>query len=176
MNSHKPVNALIPGLGLRSLKTALSTAVLALLYLLFGGNPTFACIGVIFGMGNDMEESRKVGGSRIIGGIIGGLLGLAMFSLEQLIFPDGNNFLKVTLIFFGIILLVCASVMFKWPGAVRPGGVVLCIILFNTPAHQISYAFHRILDTVVGVLLALAVNRVFTRQRIDRWLGRDGKQ
>lgn len=173
MNSHKPVHAIIPGLGQRSLKTALATAILALMYLPLDKNPTFACIGVIFGMGNDMEDSKKSGGNRLIGTVIGGLLGLGIYWAEHLIFPEGNYYLKVVLIFMGIILLVCSSVVFGWPGAVQPGGVVLCIILFNTPVNYVSYAFGRMFDTAVGVVFAIAVNGVFQRKRVDRWLKRE---
>lgn len=173
MRSHKPIHAIIPGLGQRSIKTALATAILALLYFPFGGDPTFACIGVIFGMGNGMEESKISGGNRLIGTVIGGFLGLGVFWMEHLFFPHGNYLLRVVLIFFGVILLVGASVAFKWPGAVQPGGVVLCIILFNTPANHIVYAFNRMLDTAIGVIFAIAINKLLKRTRVDRWLRRD---
>ncbi|MEA5015195.1 MAG: FUSC family protein [Candidatus Limiplasma sp.] len=176
MNTHRPIHAAIPGLGQRSLKTALAAAILALLYLPFGEDPTFACIGVIFGMGNGMEDSKKSGGNRLIGTIIGGLLGIGIFALEHWIFPSGNYYLKVALIFLGIILLVCSSVAFQWPGAVQPGGVVLCIILFNTPPNYIAYAFSRMFDTAIGVVFAILVNRLFTRNRIDRWLKREAAE
>lgn len=172
MKKHKPLHAAIPGLGQRSLKTALATAVLALLYLPLGGDPTFACIGVIFGMGNSMEDSIKSGGNRLIGTVIGGLLGMGIYRAEHWIFPDGNDYLKVALIFLGVILLVWASVTFKWPGAVQPGGVVLCIILFNTPPDYIGYSFGRMFDTAIGVVFAIATNQLFKRKRVDRWLRR----
>lgn len=173
MNSHKPVHAVIPGFGQRSLKTALATAILAFIYLPFGEDPTFACIGVIFGMGNGIEDSKKSGGNRLIGTIIGGFLGIGMFWMEHLAFPSGNYYLKVALIFFGVILLVWSSVVFRWPGAVQPGGVVLCIIMFNTPENHIAYAFNRMFDTAIGVIFAIAVNKFFTRSRVDRWLKRE---
>lgn len=176
MNSHRPIRAVIPGLGQRSLKTALATAMLALLYLPFGGDPTFACIGVIFGMGNGMEDSKKSGGNRLIGTVIGGLLGIGIFWLEHRIFPEGNYYAKILLVFAGVILLVWSSVTFKWPGAVQPGGVVLCIILFNTPAHHIAYAFSRMFDTAVGVVFAIAGNSLFPRSRVDRWLKREAEE
>lgn len=173
MNSHKAINAIIPGLGQRSLKTALATAILALIYLPFGGNPTFACIGAIFGMGNDIEDSKRSGGNRLIGTIIGGFIGIGIFRVEHLAFPEGNYYFRVALIFFGVILLVWSSVVFKWPGAVQPGGVVLCIILFNTPADHISYAFNRMFDTAIGVIFAIAINKLFKRKRVNRWLKRE---
>ena len=39
-------------IGVRSFKTAFTCLVCALLYLIIDRNPTFACIGVIFGMGS----------------------------------------------------------------------------------------------------------------------------
>ena len=176
MNSHRPIHAVIPGLGQRSLKTALAAAMVALAYLPFGEDPTFACIGVIFGMGNGMEDSKKSGGNRLIGTVIGGLLGMGIFALEHWIFPEGNDYVKVALVFVGVILLVWSSVTFRWPGAVQPGGVVLCIILFNTPAHHIAYAFGRMFDTAVGVVFAIVVNQLLTRNRVDRWLKREAAE
>ena len=176
MRNHKPINAIIPGFGQRSLKTALATALIALLYFPFKADPTFACIGAIFGMGNNFEDSKRSGGNRLIGTIIGGFLGMGIFGLEHLIFPGGNYYFKVVLIFIGIILLVCASVIFKWPGAVQPGGVVLCIILFNMPDNYISYALHRMFDTGIGVIFAIILNEMITRERVDKMLGRDIKR
>ncbi|MDE6016314.1 MAG: FUSC family protein [Acetatifactor sp.] len=171
MNEHKPVHAPIPGLGLRSLKTALAAMLVALFYAFIPEhNPTFACIGAIFGMGADMEESRRSGGNRFFGTIIGGVIGLALYWLEHSLFPEGNYWLRLPLVFAGIIVLVAACVICHWPGGVQPGGVVLCIILFSTPAHSTEYAFWRMIDTGVGVLLALLMNYLLPRSRVERWL------
>ena len=70
--SIKPVK--IPGVGMRNVKTALAAAFCALVYYFVGRSPAFACIGAIFGMGSDMEDSRKNGGNRLFGTLIGGLL------------------------------------------------------------------------------------------------------
>lgn len=53
------------------------------------------------------------------------------------------------------------------------GGVVLCIILFSTPAHHIDYAIHRMIDTGVGVVIALLLNYLLPRSRLERWLHLD---
>jgi len=57
-----------------------------------------------------------------------------------------------------------------WVGGVQPGGVVLCILLFNTPAATyIDYAMNRIFDTAVGVIIALIVSYVFPRGWMQLW-------
>ena len=168
---HNPVHAPIPGLGLRSIKTALATMLTALLYAHFpNSNPTFACIGAIFGMGVDMQDSKRSGGNRFFGTIIGGFIGLGLFKVEHLIFPNGNYWMKTVMVFLGIIILIALCVRFHWPGGVQPGGVVLCIILFNTPPNYINYAIDRMIDTGVGVIISLLVNYEFSRNRVETWL------
>ena len=170
-DKHSPVHAPIPGLGLRSIKTAFATMLTALLYAHFpNSNPTFACIGAIFGMGVNMEDSKRSGGNRFFGTIIGGFIGLGLFKVEHLIFPDGNYWLKVVMVFLGIIILIALCVRFHWPGGVQPGGVVLCIILFNTPPNYINYAIDRMIDTGIGVIISLLVNYEFSRNRVETWL------
>lgn len=176
-NFHNPVHAPIPGLGLRSMKTALAAVLTALLYaFLPDSNPTFACIGAIFGMGADMEESRRSGGNRFFGTIIGGFIGLGLYWLEHLIYPEGCYWLRLPLVFLGIVVMISLCVLFRWPGGVQPGGVVLCIILFNTPAHHIDYAISRMIDTGIGVLIALLVNYLLPRNKLEHLFRLDRKQ
>ncbi len=156
-----------PSVGMRTLKTALTAALLAAVYCLLDRNPAFACIGVIFGMGADMKDSIKNGGNRLFGTLIGGLLSILLFRLYLLPFPEGgHSFWLAVLLGFGIVVLVQLCLRF-WPGGVQPGGVVLCIVLFSTPVDSyVSYALNRIADTAMGVLLALLVNYVFPRQDV----------
>ena len=62
--------------GLRNIKTALAATLCALIYYFFDRNPTFACIGAVFGMGNEMNGSKLGGGNRLFGTNIGGILGI----------------------------------------------------------------------------------------------------
>jgi len=158
--------------GQRNIKTALAATLCALLYFLVGRNPTFACIGAIFGVGSDMDNSRLNGGNRFFGTIIGGLLGMLLFRIYIIFYPSGAKHLPMLLfLFVGVVALILISQTFNWPGAVQPGGVVLCIILFNTPVHTyISYSLDRMLDTGIGVAIALLVNWLLPRDRVVQWL------
>ena len=170
-------------IGMRNVKTAIAATLCALLYFVLGSipgfpfdrNPTFACIGAIFGMGVDIGNSWVSGGNRFFGTIIGGFIGMALFRVYICFYPQGGmHLLLMALLFVGVLLLIVACRIFRWPGGIQPGGVVLCIILFNTPVDTyVSYALNRIFDTAVGVLLALAVNWLLPRERILRWLHRD---
>lgn len=164
----KPVR--IPGVGMRNIKTALATSFCALVYYFIGRSPAFACIGVIFGMGSDLQDAQKNGGNRLFGTIIGGILGIILFRIYLIFMPQGgHSLLLVPLMFIGTVLLILLCQMF-WVGGVQPGGVVLCILLFNTPVDTyIDYAMNRIFDTAVGVLLALFVSFVFPRGWMQLW-------
>ena len=125
-------------------------------------SPAFACIGAIFGMGSDLESSKLHGGNRLFGTAIGGLLGMALFRIYLIFYPNGGHtLLLVPLVFVGTVALILLCQIF-WVGGVQPGGVVLCIILFSTPVDSyISYALNRIFDTGIGVVMALTVNSMF---------------
>lgn len=159
-------------IGMRTIKTAIAATLCAFLYYFIHRNPTFACIGAIFGTGNDMENSKLNGGNRFFGTIIGGVIGMLLFPIYLIFCPDGGFHWPLLLfLFVGTVLLILISVFFHWPGAIQPGGVLLCIILFNTPVDTyISYSVNRIIDTGVGVALALAINHFFPRERVIKFL------
>ena len=151
-----------PKIGMRNINTALAAALCALIYYFLDRSPAFACIGAIFGMGSDLENSKLHGGNRLFGTAIGGLLGMALFRVYLLFYPQGGHtLLLVPLVFVGTVALILLCQIF-WVGGVQPGGVVLCIILFNTPVESyVTYALNRIFDTGIGVIMALVVNSVF---------------
>lgn len=156
---------------MRNVKTALTATLCALLYLPFHRNPTFACIGAVFGMGYDMNNSKLHGGNRLFGTAFGGFIAMALFRFYIIFYPDGRTTpLMLLLLFIGIVVLILVS-QNLWPGAVQPGSVVLCIIFFNTPVETyISYSLNRIFDTGIGVIIALIVNYLLPRERLVRIL------
>ena len=156
MNTRERLEYMVPKIGLRNIKTALAAALCALVYYFLDRSPAFACIGAIFGMGSSYEQSRLHGGNRFFGTLVGGFIGMGLFAIYMELFPDGSNrWFLVPLTFIGVVILIllCQHI---WVGGVQPGGVVLCILLFNTPTDTyITYALNRILDTGIGVLISL---------------------
>ena len=88
-------------IGMRNVKTAIAATLCALLYYPFDRNPTFACIGAIFGTGSDMGNSWLNGGNRLFGTIIGGVLGMFLFKIYINYYPEGGTKL---LLFFLLLL------------------------------------------------------------------------
>lgn len=157
-------------IGMRNIKTAIAATLCAFIYLLVDRNPTFACIGAIFGIGSDMGNSWLNGGNRLFGTVIGGVLGMILFRIYIIFEPDGKmHALLLLFLAVGVIVMILISQLLRWPGAIQPGGVVLCIILFNTPVDTyISYSVNRMIDTAVGVLIALLVNFLLPRDKMDK--------
>lgn len=163
-------------IGMRNIKTALAATLCALIYFIIDRNPTFACIGAVFGMGSNTDDSKLNGGNRLFGTIIGGVIGMLLFPIYTYFYPDGGRHYPLLIfLFVGVVLLVLTSLFFGWPGAIQPGGVVLCIILFNTPVDTyVQYSLNRIFDTAFGVVLAIAMNILFPRDRVVRFLNKLG--
>lgn len=158
--------------GMRNVKTAIAATLCAFIYAFFERNPTFACIGAIFGMGSDFKDSKRSGGNRLFGTIIGGLIGMVLFYIYIQYYPEPTSnfrFMLFELLFVGIIILVLVCQLLVIPGAIQPAGVVLCIILFNTPVDAyITYPLNRIFDTAIGVIIGIAVNMLLSRERIAK--------
>ena len=162
----------IPKVGMRNIKTSAAVAICALIYAFFPTrSPAFACIGAIFGMGSDLQNSKLHGGNRFFGTIIGGIIGMALFRLYLVFFPQGGHtWLLVPLSFLGTMILIVLCQMF-WVGGVQPGGVVMCIVMFNTPVQNyVPYALNRMLDTGIGVIIALLVNSFFPGGFTFKWM------
>ena len=158
-------------IGQQNIKSAIAATVTALLYLLIGRNPTFACIGAIFGTGSSFDGCKQHGGNRFFGTLFGGLLGMGLFRLYLVFQPDGRfTALLLPFLFVGVVLLILVS-RFFWVGGVQPGGVVLCILLFNTPVETfVSYSVNRIIDTGIGVVIAILISRLLPRERMYKIL------
>ncbi|MEG0305340.1 MAG: aromatic acid exporter family protein [Oscillospiraceae bacterium] len=151
--------ATLPTIGMRNVKTAISATACAIIYAIIGRNPTFACIGAVFGMDNTMPSSLKTGGNRLVGTVIGGFIGMGLFALSS--FLPYRNISRLVLLFVGIIALIYISQLLHFNGAIQAGAVVFYIVMLNTPENSyISYALNRMLDTGIGVMMSVFINWV----------------
>ena len=163
-------NKKFPRIGQRNVKTAISATLCAVIYELIDRNPTFACIGAVFGMDNTLENSWRTGGNRLVGTIIGGFLGMGFFYITSQV--DSKPF-QMMMLFVGIMALIYISQLFRFAGAIQAGSVVFYIVMLNTPEHQyVSYALNRMLDTGIGVIMSIGINVLLPRHWINQWRDR----
>ncbi|MFV0551313.1 MAG: FUSC family protein [Anaerorhabdus sp.] len=165
-NTTKPKKK-FPKLGLRSIKTAISTTLCAIIYILIDRNSTFACIGAVFGMETSTETPWKSGSNRFIGTIIGGCLGMVFFYLQQ---QTTGKLMQIVFLLIGITCFIILSQFLGYPGAIQGGAVVFYIVMLNTPHDEyISYAINRMIDTGVGVFISILINVLLSRQNLSRY-------
>lgn len=148
-----------PKVGARMVKTIISATLVAFVYGWMGRNACFACIGAVYGMGNAFRGGLQSGGNRFIGTLIGGVFAIPFYwliNLSPLHIPR-SLYLAV-----GLFLVLYASAMFGAHGAIQPGTVVFFVVIYTvTESRFVAYTIARIIDTGIGVLVSLAISRLF---------------
>jgi uncharacterized membrane protein YgaE (UPF0421/DUF939 family) len=111
--------------------------------------PIYAMISAV--IVTDLEASRtlKLGLPRLAGTVLGASLGAVICTWLK---PGGWE------ISLGIFVAMFLSNLLHLHGAARVAGYVCGIVLFTYGDHPWSYAFHRTLETFLGIGLATLVS------------------
>lgn len=148
-----------PRIGMRNIKTSISVFLCLLVFEFVNReNAIHACIAAVICMQNTIDDSFKKGIERVIGTIIGGIAGgIVLFFITTF----GHEGLLIFMIPLGIIILIeiCISVDMKQ-------SVVICCIVYlgilisdEHVGGYILYTFNRVLDTTLGIIITLFVNK-----------------
>ncbi len=121
-----------------------------------------ACITCLLCCQETRTAEKKAGINRLIITAIGGIMGIGVVALDNLI---GNRWILAVLIFAGILLtfLLCKVAKVPYVNA-RIGGVtfVLVTLTLSGPARMV-YAALRFVSTLYGVLVVTLVGYLFSR-------------
>ncbi len=146
-------------IGMRNFKTALSVFLCLLFYEFINrDNAVLACIAAVICVQNTFEDSMQTGRARVIGTIIGGFTGALVLYIVNTYFNDN---ILVFVIPLGIILLIQICVTINMKKAVVICCVVYLIVVIskNHEDGYVLYTVHRVLDTSIGIVIALLVNK-----------------
>lgn len=149
----------IPKIGMRNIKTSVSVFLCLLFFEIVNrDNSFYACIAAVICMQPTLENTYSKGLSRIIGTIIGGLLGAAFLIISEFYFFEKA---LIILIPIGISILIEICVYFKQKEAVSISCIVFLgiMILHRVSGDYFWYTINRIIDTSIGIIIALAVNK-----------------
>jgi len=148
--------------GLRIIKTFIAVTLAMIISALRPGEglPFYSAIAAIICLKSDVEVSRDIGINRILGTILGGLCGL----LYLLIVPA--NYLPKILELI-LISLISSVIIWVMAMAGKPKAISIMAIVFlsitmnhgNEGNLPFLFAFNRTFDTMVGVIMAIVVNR-----------------
>ena len=152
--------------GQRILRTAIAVGVCLLIYVLRGhrGIPLYSALAAMQCIQPYTKDMKGVASKRILGTVIGAVWGLLFLLIEiRLIsggIPDeGLHYLLVPLV---LALVLYSTVLLGVKETAYLAGTVFLVITINhfTDTNPFIFAFNRLLDTVIGVVVASVVNRI----------------
>ena len=161
-------------IGFRNLKTGLSVlACLLFYYFLNRDGCLLASVSAIICMQDNVEKSLANGVNRLSGTAIGALQGMVFLYIDNFI---DNDYLAMVLITVGVILLIWYCNLLKRRESIVIGCMVFLTIMLGQSQSPFFYSVNRLLDTFIGVLVAVVVNRFVLNPQQKRQQGAGGPE
>lgn len=164
-------NSPMPMPGMRIIKTSIATFLCFVIDYLRGVNePIYAVISAIICMQKDLDNSWTVSKNRIMGTFIGGIFGVITLLIINNVALLQPAFIRFFAISFMIIPLLYVIILMEKQAAASVTCVVYTsIVIFHVGSDQVLYyATGRMLDTIVGIVVSLVVNFVFSREHFKK--------
>ncbi|MTI95744.1 MAG: hypothetical protein FH749_09730 [Firmicutes bacterium] len=148
-------------IGMRIFKTAVAVAISVYLGILINlDSPFFAAIAALITLQGNLVDSFSMAKYRLLGTVFGGGFGLMGATLAW------SNPLMIGL---GIGVIIFLANKLKWNKAIPIASIVYVSIML-VEGSSIYYSLHRVLDTSVGIAVAVIVNmaiyRPYSRDRV----------
>ena len=157
-------------IGFRALKTAIAVAICIFLSLFFGRNDKFyASIAAIICMRKTNIETSSAGLHRIFGTVVGGAVGLIVLLITRLS-PHEEN-INLFLCPFCVLFVIYLCNIAGKKSSVEIGTIVALGLLMSQPdvyKNTLLYVVNRVLDTSMGILVAMFVNKFFFRKSLQK--------
>lgn len=151
----------LPKVGLRMIKSAAAVFLCLLLNMARQGQGAvfYSCIAAVLCMQQDNGSSIRVGMNRVVGTLIGGLAGMLLLAGEQRLHLQGT-LIHALLVSLGVLLIIYVTVLLNKKSASYISCVVFMSIVVShvTDADPYLFAFNRILDTLIGIVVSFALN------------------
>lgn len=146
-------------IGMRTAKTGLAVFLVLAIFHLFDWKGTqIAALTAVFSLRENFNKSLSFGVSRILGNTIGGLMAIIFYFVSD--FFHGHFLVTLLLVPFLTMMTIVLNVAFNnVSGIVGANAAFLLISLAPPgPGNASWYVISRVLQTFVGVLLAILVN------------------
>ncbi len=161
-------------IGKRIWKTALAVFVCFLIYMLRSEQafPFFSTITAILCMQPYVGNIWKVAGNQLLGTFVGAAYGLLVLCLFKYVFPDTGTLVIIIAISLCIVPVIKTAVLIgKAEMSHFVCVVFLCIAVYLfQQGDPFFYVLDRILDTIIGIVVALVINSVSLPRRRRREL------
>lgn len=142
--------------GMRNVKSGLVVFLCLLLYAVMHRDGYFlACTSAVICMQDSIEKSVTSGFNRLMGTAFGALLGVVLLYLNILI-PQDITMVSAPL---GVMMLILFCNIIRKPDSIVISCVVLLlIVLQQTTDNPLLYGVNRLIDTFLGMFMAVMVN------------------
>ena len=151
-----------PPVGMRIIKSAIGVLLGFIIYLIRGkqGTPFYTALSVLWCVQPYTSNAMANAKQRTIGTLIGAFFGFIVILLEFYILPINNELVRYIVISFMIIPVIYSTVIINKKNASYFSCVVYLSIAVNhlTDANPYTFVINRILDTIIGIVLALIIN------------------
>ena len=161
----------IPLPGQRILRTAVAVGICLVIYVLRGrrGIPLYSALAAMQCIQPYTKDMKGVAMKRLIGTVIGAVWGLLLLLVEIRLISDGvrDEQLHYVLVPLVLVLVLWSTVLMNVRETAYLSGTVFLIIAINhfTDANPYVFAFNRLLDMVIGTVVASVVNRLHLPRR-----------
>lgn len=153
-------------IGMRNIKTAIAVFLCVLIsFALKLEYPFYAAIATVIAMESSITSSYAAGKNRTMGTLVGAAFG-GLFAFIQ----PHNAYLAA----LGIVCVIAVCNLLRWNKSVSIACIVFLAIMLNLRAGEpaFAYALHRVLDTLLGIGVAVLVNYFVLPPKHDRNLER----
>lgn len=162
----------IPVPGMRVVKTAIAVFLCLVIVGLIGHKSYsgYSAIVAIVCMQKGVDDSLNVSKNRIIGTIIGAIFGIFTFKMIEYFGIVENIVLPYILVAIMMIVLMMVIILLNKQTVTA----ITCIIFLSVAVLRDSsvdvwfFAFRRVIDTLVGILISLMVNLLISDEFIKK--------
>lgn len=162
----------LPRIGLRIVKSAAATFLCLVVDLFRQGTPFYSVLAVLQCMQPYRENTLKIALQRTVGTLVGAAYGLLVLLLELNLFrPMGlGELCWFVLLAFSVVVVLYTTVLMNKKNASYFSCVVFMSIVINHIGDANPYLFvlNRVTDTMIGVVIGMAVNAFHLPRRLDR--------
>ncbi|MDO5346246.1 MAG: HAD hydrolase family protein [Lachnospiraceae bacterium] len=162
----------LPHIGLRIVKSAVATFLCLVVDLFRQGTPFYSVLAVLQCMQPYRENTMNIALQRTTGTLVGAAYGLVVVLLElNVLQPLGFGGLWwFVLLALSVVVVLYTTVLMNKKNASYFSCVVFLSIVINhlEDANPYLFVLNRVTDTMIGIVIGMAVNSFHLPRRLDR--------
>ncbi len=164
----------LPKIGMRILKTMVAVFICLGISTFRGSHaiPFYSAIATILCMQPYVGNSLQVAFNRVVGTIIGAAYGCLVLLVEIHLIPHNTAMVHYFLVSVAVVPVIYTTLLFHK----KTASYIACVAFLSVTVSAASagemspylFAFERVIDTILGILVALVVNAVHLPRHKNR--------